>query len=254
MIQYDIAEIIRAEEERLMESPEGAFFCTHFSDNLQEALEGVTINSVWKNCIDRIGNSSNDETMSLAAERLIIGLIHKGVSKDKIRIRHSHFTVSLNNRDYLILKRAEGIVIKPIKCAEFKGVVVSADANLLSGLLLAFDAAIPEMRQVAERLLIHYRKEELEHEIKSIISEARNKRIDSIIEEYLHPLGIEVWYVFDNDDNTVDVDLTRDDYIGHCVIPQEEFERKLKDIEYIQGLLKLSPFKKTDNSELLTIR
>ena len=61
--------------------------------------------------------------------------------------------------------RAEGIVIKPIKCAEFKDVVVSADANLLSGLLLDFDAAIPEMRQVAERLLIHYRKEELEHEI-----------------------------------------------------------------------------------------
>lgn len=119
MIQFDIAEIIRAEEVRLMESPEGAFFCTHFSDNPQEALEGMTINSVWKNCIDRIGNSSNDETMSLAAERLIIGLIHKGVSKDKFRVHHTHFAVSLNNKDYLIIKRAEGIVIKLIKCAEF---------------------------------------------------------------------------------------------------------------------------------------
>lgn len=180
MIQFDIAEIIRAEEVRLMESPKDAFFCTHFSDNPQEALEGITINSVWKSCIDRIGNSSNGETMSLAAERLIIGLIRKGVSMDQIRIRHTHFTFSLNNKDYMILKRAKGIVIKLIKCAEFKGIVVNADASLLADFILAFDAAIPEMERVAERLLIHYRKEELEYEIKNIVCEARDKKVDVV--------------------------------------------------------------------------
>ncbi len=147
MIQFDIVEIIHAEEEILMDSPEGAFFCTHFSDNPQEALEGMTINSVWKSCIDRIGNSSNGETMSLAAERLIIGLIHKGISKNQIRVHHTHFAVSMNNKDYLIIKRADGIVIKLIKCEEFKGIVVSTDAILFARLakdLLGLDVLLVE--------------------------------------------------------------------------------------------------------------
>ena len=163
-----------------MESRKGIFIYNHCKENPKEILEELTINAVWENCINKIGSFRKNEQSSLAAERLIVGLIHRGISKEKIRIRHTHFTVSIHNKDYLILKRTEGVVIMPINCALFKSITISANANLLADFMLAFDAAIPEMRRVAQRLYTHYRKEELKYEIKLIVSEALNKGIDSI--------------------------------------------------------------------------
>ena len=171
MIQFDISEIIRAQEDRLMESPEGATFCTVFSENPLGMLEVVTANAVWENCINRIGNLSKDVTHSLAAERLIVCLIHKGVSRDKIKIRHSHFTVCLDNYDYQILKREEGVVVKPMKCATHK--ILSAVPCVIADAILQYDAAIPKLKLASQRIYSQFRKKEIERMIKEIVHDSQ---------------------------------------------------------------------------------
>ena len=180
MIQFDMAEIIRVQEKRLTGSPQGASFCTVFPENPLGMLEVVTANAVWESCVNRIRSLSDGETIPLAAERLIVCLVHKGVSRDKIRIRHSHFTVCLDNCDYLILKRGEGVAVKPVNCAMRKSLILNADPCLIADAVLQYDAAIPEMKQASQRIYSQYRKKEIEHKIMEIVRDVRNETNESV--------------------------------------------------------------------------
>ena len=179
MIPFDLAEIIRETEERLIASSEGRLFYTHLNTNPIKRMEDLTKGSVWKSCLDKLEENSHDASPSLAAEKVVSRLIRKGVRRDMINYHNSIYRIPLDNNIFILHRSPTGIAIQPFTIyAGHKLRYLCVNPDLLVDLILQFDAVMPEIRQVSQRIYEQFRKEEIEREIKEIVRDAQCREME----------------------------------------------------------------------------
>lgn len=107
-------------------------------------LRDSLVDNVWNACLKHL-TGSQKENGPLDAEKVICGLIRRGVSRDMMPFKGNSFRIRLDNYEYRVYKRASGFAARLWNTAGNALRELKVDPDEFAGFLLEFDQWVPEM-------------------------------------------------------------------------------------------------------------
>lgn len=136
------------------------------------------LNRIWHSWAGKLGVSGQDGT-PLRLERVVRALMWEGVDKRQIRYRNGEFRIRLEHGEYLLFKDADQTVHAWLTDINRAGVDVRVSGAAFASFLLAYDAAVPEIRRHAEMVAEAIRRKAVEYEKDCMIIRIRNTAKES---------------------------------------------------------------------------
>lgn len=131
------------------------------------------LNRVWHSWAGKLGLSGQDGT-PLRLERVVRALMWEGVDMRQIRYRNGEFRIGLEHGEYILFKDADQTVHAWLTDINRAGVDVRVSGADFARFLLAYDAAVPEIRRHAEMVAEAIRRKAVEYEKDCMIVRIRN--------------------------------------------------------------------------------
>ena len=190
-----------------------------------DRVRSLLIFDVWKKGLDLLNGDVN-RNEPLAVEKALAILMNKGVVKGKIKFKENSFRVRLNNSQYRIYKlNGTGVYACPWPSKEmYKTRITSGH---LATFLLRFDEEIPSIVSHVTTIMEAIKARELEETKRLMEKEIKDKLVQSLLEQYLKPLGLSVLYNVGAGD-IVSLDL-RKVVSAHVEVPLDQLADKVKD-------------------------
>lgn len=247
MKTIDLKEIIRLGTEAV-KAPGGEFMnklrygYDHFD---LEHLRRSFYNSVWDAGVRSLSASEEGAADPLLTEKVIVSLIHKGVPREKIGFREANFLVQLERIGIYIVKKASKFMARLVNTPGYRAPLVQPDPGRFADLCLQFDSGFSEIEQAAEEIVTFFREQVLERTKRETTKRLQMRVIDSLIEQFIRPLGIDVHYRINDEDGTAVAKLRRESS-GEITLPLEQFQEALKSVQPILDALEVKQPKETD--------
>ena len=180
---------------------------------------------VWEKCFGVLNEHVKGKE-PLAAEKALTIMTRKGLPKDNIQFRKNSFRVQLENAQYRIYKMSEtSIYACPWPSERRCGILVSGET--LADFMIRFDEEIPDIVSHVTTIMAVIRARELEETKRVMEVEIKDNLVQTLIDQYLKPLGLSVLYNIGAGD-IVSMDL-RKVMSAHIEVPLGELAGKLKD-------------------------
>lgn len=197
-------------------------------DSLRKDLERDIISNTWRGMLEELDTDAV-EGKAPNAEAAVAALIRRGLGKDRIWYHYNAYRIRLTNREYGIRRTVSGFNAGG---CQVKGL----GAEDFADLLLKFDSIVPIINVTAEGL---YKEllEELEKERRA--EKARQlaqTTVESILGEFIRPLGIEYHASIHGDRVSVHLTQTRE---ADFDLPISELAERIKDVEAVLASLRV---------------
>ena len=196
-----------------------------------EGIRDSLIDNVWNVCLAKLGTNSA-ESGPLDAEKVVIGLLHRGVSRDRMPFKNPCFRIMLDNCEYRIYKRPSGFAARPWNTSGHELRELRVDPDEFAAFLLEFDRWIPEIRKAADEVFLYYKDKVHEKQKAEMVQKIMDYSVAALIDQYIRPLGLSANYVFVKDGTAVSLEL-RQIRRGTLEIPVEELAERLQDTRAI---------------------
>lgn len=201
----------------------------------QRTLREMLLRKVWGKGIELL-NSLEADTEPLVAEKALSELMKKGVVKEKIIYKKDSFRLQLENGQYRAYTFGASGTVYACPWPSEKRYEIHMSASRFAGFILQFDARIPEIVSHIPEIMEAFRVRELEEKKQKIAKEVKEQALNSLIEQYMKPLGLSVCYKFDEDDRvSMDVSQT---LTAHLEMPLAQMMDRLKDADAVKALLR----------------
>lgn len=198
-------------------------------------VKRMLISEIWGKCCSLMEEDDRGNG-PLAVEKALAFLMRKGVAKEIIQFRKSSFRLRLDNAEYRIYKQGETDVYACPWPSEGRFKLL-ASGERLADFLLRFDEEIPSIVSHVPTIMATIRARELERTKNELEQEIKEKLIQSLVDQYLKPLGLSVIYHVQTGD-TVVMDL-RKSLSAKIIVPLDQLADKLKDAAGILDSLKV---------------
>ena len=192
----------------------------------ESTVRDKLIVEVWIEVFREFKGSFTKGTMM--AEKIVSAIIKKGIPKDQISYSVNSFEVNLPNQTYLIYKMEGGYAARPRNTARCSLPTLAILPDKFVQMLFQFDSAIPQICTRAEKL--HLELDQLEMKIKrdKMVKDIKREMVQSLVQQFLVPLGISAWFSISDDGQTVSLNL-RKVLSAQVEIPFDKIAEKLKD-------------------------
>ncbi len=208
-----------------------------------EKVRTLLLDRVWNEGV-KLLNEQYECQEPLAIERAICELKHRGVVKDGIVFKKESFRLQLENGKYRAYKSGVTGPFYACPWPSYGRYKVLVPGSIFAGFVLDFDAGIPEMVARVPEIIDTIRARKLEETRKSMELELKRQVIESLISQYLKPLGLEVRYEMKEGD-TVSLDISQS-LASHLEIPFDKLADKFKDTTAILSSLEVQPVEEDD--------
>ena len=199
-------------------------------DPWSELLQGIL-----SDCAEVLGKAAGPLPVP-KAEETASALLRKGVSRTDVHATFKHVTVTLPHGRYRIFRETSGFragAVRILAPGYTRVEMLALTSDALAEFLLALDAAIPDIKEVAERLLEAIDDERQRRDVERKAGEIGMKTAAKLLEG-LPALGVGCEY--DVDGGTVHLDLTRM-LTASLDIPLEELAAFVSDPGKILSVL-----------------
>lgn len=203
----------------------------YHSGNSGEQIRGRLILNIWNECLKQLGGNPVEDG-PLAAEKVVIALGRRGVSRDRMPFKSHSFRVKLDNYNYRIYKRTSGFASRPWNSASHELRILKLDADVFAEFLLEFDKWIPVMLRAVDDVYQYYKEVNREKEKKEMVHKILVGTVESIIEQRLRSLGLTVNYRFVNNGESVSLDIWQIRH-SNLEVPIDELADRLRDPDTI---------------------
>ena len=155
---------------------------------------------------DRAGGR---ETTASPEETALI-LVRNGLPRESVRALHKSVTISLQNGRYRIYRKPSGnkpgsfCVLDP---GPSRPICSGFSSEELAGFLLSLDQAIPSLRHIYDKLSGNVEALRLQRVAHEKAETILKKTIDTLVQTYLLPIGIDCTYTVK--DGTIDLSLSK---------------------------------------------
>ena len=200
-----------------------------------DTVRSMLLFSVWEKCFELL-NEHGEKNEPMAAEKALTILTRRGLVKDKIQYRKSSFRVQLEHSQYRIYKMNETFV-EACPWPSEKRSPVLVPGELLADFMMRFDEEIPAILNHVSTIMTAIKARELEETKHLMEKEIKDKLVQSLIEQYLKPLGLSVLYKI-GAGNVVSMDL-RKVLSAHLEVPLGDLADMIKDTDCIIDLLRV---------------
>ena len=187
--------------------------------------------AVWNECLRQL-DGDPVEGGPLAAEKVVVGLGQRGISRGQMPFKSNSFRICLKNHDYRVYKRTSGFAARPWYTGGNNLKDLKIDADEFAEFLLEFDSWIPEILLAVDDVYGYYREMNREIEKKEMVRKILVGTVESIIEQRLRSLGLTVNYRFVKDGESVSLDIWQIRH-GNLEIPINELSDRLRDPDAI---------------------
>lgn len=178
-------------------------------------------------CAEELGKTASAPRVP-RAEETAVALLRKGVPRPAVRASFKHVTVTLANGQYRIYRETSSFPAGSVRILApgyTRVGMLPLTSDALAELLLAIDAAVPDIKEVAERLLEAIDDERRRREIDRKAGEIGMTTAARLLEG-LPALGVGCEYEVNG--GTVHLDLTRT-LTASLDIPLEELPAFVSD-------------------------
>ena len=191
----------------------------------------MLIEKVWAMCLSLV-NLKTGTKGPLEAEKVITALKSRGLVRDKVVYKKDSFRISLEHNDYRIYKTGpDGENMLACPWPSEKRYQVRAPGEAFANFLAKFDAEIPEMVSRVPKIMETLRARELEEDKNKMAQRLKEEFIDTLVNQYLTPLGLVVKFSVGEDD-VVSMDVAQSFYT-RLNIPLEKLTETVKDTDAI---------------------
>jgi|GEM_PF-3498736 len=197
-------------------------------------LREMLLRKVWGWGVELL-NSREGKTEPLVAEKALSELMKKDVVKEKIIYKKDSFRLQLENGQYRAYTFGASGAVYACPWPSEKRYEILMSANSFAHFILQFDAEIPEMVSHIPEIIEALRARELEERKHKMEKELKEQVLNSLIEQYLEPLGLSVRYRL-NEDDGVSMEVSQT-LAAHLEMPLAQMMDKLKDPVAIKKLL-----------------
>lgn len=197
-------------------------------------LREMLLRKVWGKGIELL-NSLDAKAEPLVAERALSALMKKDVVKEKIIYKKESFRLQLENGQYRAYTCGASGTVYACPWPSEKRFEILMSASRFADFILQFDARIPEIVSHIPEIIEAFRVRELEERKLKMAKEVKEQVLNSLIEQYMKPLGLSVSYKLDEEDRvSMDVSQT---LTAHLEMPLAQMMDKLKDADAFKALL-----------------
>ena len=200
-----------------------------------DSIKSGLLFSVWEKCFE-ILNSQGKNDEPLAVEKALTILTRADVIKEKIQFKKNSFRVQLANSQYRIYKTSDTYVYacpwpSDRKCR------VHVSGETLADFMMSFDEEVPAIVSQVSTIMATISARELEEKKHLMEEEIKDKLVQSLIDQYLKPLGLSAMYNVGAGDVVV-LDLKKV-VSTHIEVPLCQLANKLKDTAAIVDSLRV---------------
>jgi len=185
--------------------------------------------------IRRILEEGSSAAAPVNAEKVMATVIRSGVDRDSVSYRNGKFRFKLENHRYRVERCTNGFGAAPTGCNSGEAIEkISEDS--FTDFLYKFDSLVPEIIDTGSVLVREITERQLEEKKAETARELAYTTVNSILEEFLRPLGID--WTFSMQDGAVSLTL-RQVKEAELSIPMQDLAEKLKDTESVLSSMKI---------------
>ncbi len=200
----------------------------------QGILREMLLRKVWERGIELL-NALETKAEPLVAEKALSELMKKDVVKEKIIYKKESFRLQLANGQYRAYTSGASGAVYACPWPSEKRYEIQMSGSTFADFLLQFDTEIPDIVSHIPEIMEAFRVRELEEKKQKIAKEVKEQALNSLIEQYMKPLGLSVRYKLDEEDRvSMDVSQT---LTAHLEMPLAQMMDKLKDADAFKALL-----------------
>ena len=195
-------------------------------------IKSLLVFGVWEKSL-RLLNGNGGEFGPLAIEEVIASLKRKGKLKGEIRFKKNSFTIKMENSQYRIYKYPDypvnhNVLACPWPCpSEMGKYLIPFVGEPLVDFMIRFDEELPNIVSHVSTVLEVIRARKMEETKSKMEKQLKDNLIQSLIDQYLKPLGVTAFFSVNTDD-MVSLDLQKV-MTSHIEIPLDQIVDKLKD-------------------------
>lgn len=190
-----------------------------------KSVQWMLVAKAWDVAAKNFQKQQDPEPESLTAENVVLDLMKLGVPREKMRFRKGSFQIRLDNHEYRIYKRSAGCDVIPWPRNSNAALLYRKGA---AEFILQFDQWIPTILEAAPEAFNILQKDAAAFQQRIMERRLREQTVQSLIGQFLLPLGIEAKYCFRGEDVIMDLQQVR---TAHLEIPLVQLAEKLDDIE-----------------------
>lgn len=229
------AEVVKEVSSIPLERPGGFFNRRPVKvDVSPEILREMLLRKVWGRGIELL-NAQEAKAEPLVAEKALSELMRKGVIKEKIIYKKHSFRLQLENSQYRAYTFGASGAVCACPWPSAKRYEILMSASRFADFILQFDARILEIVSYMPEIIEALRVRELEERRQKVEKELKEQVLQSLIEQYLKPIGLSVCYKI-NEGDMVSMDISQT-LTAHLEMPLAQMMDKLKDTEAFKTLL-----------------
>ena len=198
------------------------------------ALREMLLRKVWGKGVALL-NTQETKAEPLVAERALSELMKRGVVKDKIIYKKNSFRLTLENGQYRAYTFGVSGTVYACPWPSEKRYEILMSGARFAEFILQFDAEIPDIASHVTEIIEALKWRELEEKKQRMENEFKEQVLQSLIEQYLEPIGISVRYKL-NEGDMVSMDLFQT-LSAHLEMPLVQVMEKMKDTDSFKTLL-----------------
>ena len=198
-------------------------------------IHKMLLEKVWGKCIEML-NTEYVEAEHMIAEKAISELIKRGVLTDKVIYKSDSFRLQLENGQYRAYKNSASGVVCACPWPSEKRYDIHISGSRFADFIIQFDAEIPEIVSHVPEIVEFIKGRELEEMKGMMENELKEQILQSLIKQYLEPIGLSATYIL-KDDDIVAMDISQI-LSAHLEMPLAQMIEKLKDTDAIEKSLK----------------
>ena len=197
-------------------------------------LREMLLRKVWGKGIELL-NSLEAKAEPLVAEKALSELMKKNVVKEKIIYKKDSFRLQLENGQYRAYTFGASGTVYACPWPSEKRYEILMSASRFANFILQFDAEIPEIVSHISEIIEALKVRELEERKQKMEKELKEQVLESLIEQYLKPIGLSVRYKL-NEGDMVSMVVSQT-LTAHLEMPLAQMMERLKDTDAFKTLL-----------------
>ena len=201
-----------------------------------DAIRGTFLGGAWAECVSSL-EPVEGKPDPLAVEKVVLGLIRRGVPRDRFDFSDTVFYARLDHFGFYMAKKQAGFEVRLFGTRGGRDPLLQVDPGQFADMCMQFDASMPEIEKAGDELVGYFKEKAWELSRRAMELKIQRNILDAMIEQYVKPLGIKVRYHIDPEDGTVSASF-RQELTGELVLPMEKFQEALKDIQPVLELMK----------------
>lgn len=201
-------------------------------DELSQRMETY----VWKYLLHALTVPS---CKPVSTEEAVAEVIRQGLKKGDVSFRKNSFRLMLPNRRYIVNKSPSPFSAAPYmkgrKCPVYPCQVNGLSAEAFATLVFYYDSVVPEIESSTAICIEELRRIKLRKKQEEIAKEMTRKTVESLIQEYINPLGLGCHYTISEGHVRIDLKLRKE---ASFEVSVDQLADRLKDSKAIMDSLK----------------